>query len=341
MEVQAKYLKMKNIFFLIILFFSVAACVTNSKGVPIEIQVITDDFAIEENLASSPVSNFITPKLIACGEPLTLQPNVTLYRFSGTKTEQMKVEFQKNFFQNLFEAKIDEEKGKRLLEAYEIPKEWKTNKYLNSKVEIIKYLRDLDEDVVIMADKEYDSISIKTKPIIFKNEEEFKTLLTRFYCESQTRPDKIVILHNLKSFSDSEIIGTITEKGEEDEIGGGTTSIPTDPCSQTTVADGLDLKDDLLKIVDTKRSYKERDQLARKTWEKYFDPMASITMYLNLKEKYPAFWESGDGQNYLIDRLAYKSSITDINIIRIEYHKDSGKITAITTVECHNASEVQ
>ncbi len=116
--------------------------------------------------------------------------------------------------------------------------------------------------------------------------------------------------------------------------------LPGDPCSKSTVPDGLDLKEDLLKIIDTKRTYKERDQIAKATWSKYFDEMASVEMYLKLEDKYPDFWESGDGSGYLIDRLAYKSSITDINIIRIERHNDTGKISSMVVVECHNASEI-
>ncbi len=115
-----------------------------------------------------------------------------------------------------------------------------------------------------------------------------------------------------------------------------------DPCAQTTVADGLNLKEDLMQIVDTKHTYKERDRLARETWKKYFDPMASVTFYIKANQKNPeGFFESGDGANYFIDRLAYMSSITEVNIIRIEYHNDTHKISGIVVVECHNASEIQ
>jgi hypothetical protein len=114
------------------------------------------------------------------------------------------------------------------------------------------------------------------------------------------------------------------------------------PCTQNTVTDGLDLKEDLMQIVDTKRTYKERDRLARETWKKYFDSVASVTFYVKANQKYPeGFFESGDGANYFIDRLAYMSSITNLNITRIEYHKDTHKISGIVIVECHNASEIQ
>ncbi len=320
---------MKKVFIILSVFSISQGCVKNSQGVAVEIQVVTDDFAIEDNLANSPVSNFITPKLIECSEPLKLQPQASLIRFNGAETEELKVEFHKNFFQNLFEAKIDEEKGKKLLESYEIPKEWKTNKFQNAKSSILKYLKDLHENVIILADKKYDSLQTKSNLLTFKNDEEFKSLLTQIYCENKTQPNKIVILHNLKSFGNNGI-----ETGPDEGEG--------DPCTQTTVADGLNLKEDLVKIIDTRRTYKERDKLARETWEKYFDPMAAVKMYLKPDQKYPeGMWESGDGANYFIDRLAYLNSITDVNIIRIEYHRDTKKISGIVVVECHNASEVQ
>lgn len=331
---------MKKVFFILSIFTIITGCVSNSKGIPVDIQVISDDFSIEENLAKSSISNFITPKLLECSEPIKLQPQVTINRFSGKKAEELKIEFKKNFFQNLFEANIDEEKGRKLLEDYEIPKEWKTNNYQNSKNEIITYLRNLDEDVILLADKEYDSIPNLTNPIIFKNAEEYKSLLAQLYCENENRPNKIVILYNLKSFHDNKIEYGTEETEEETQSGG--EEIKGDPCTQNTVTDGLDLKEDLMQIVDTKRTYKERDQLARETWKKYFDSVASVTFYVKANQKYPeGFFESGDGANYFIDRLAYMSSITNLNITRIEYHKDTHKISGIVIVECHNASEIQ
>lgn len=331
---------MKKVFIILTSFTITIGCVSNSKGIPVDIQVISDDFSIEENLAKSSISNFITPKLLECSEPIKLQPQVTINRFSGKEAEELKIEFKKNFFQNLFEANIDEEKGRKLLEDYEIPKEWKTNNYQNSKNEIITYLRNLDEDVILLADKEYDSIPNLTNPIIFKNAEEYKSLLAQLYCENGNRPNKIVILYNLKSFHDNKIeYGT---EETEEEIQSGSDEIKGDPCTQNTVTDGLDLKEDLMQIIDTKRSYKERDRLARETWKKYFDSMASVTFYVKANQKYPeGFFESGDGANYFIDRLAYMSSITNVNITRIEYHKDTQKISGIVIVECHNASEIQ
>ncbi|MEX0997621.1 MAG: hypothetical protein WDZ45_11270 [Flavobacteriaceae bacterium] len=115
---------------------------------------------------------------------------------------------------------------------------------------------------------------------------------------------------------------------------------PDDPCQQNTVADGLDLKEAISEIIDTGKKPSERDKIARETWKKYFDENAAITMYLKPNQSSPeGFWESGDGAIYFIDRLAYMSSIIDVNITRIEYHRETKKISGITVVECHNASE--
>lgn len=226
----------------------------------------------------------------------------------------------------------------------EFSKNWLTQFYKDSLV--VKHLtlpskRDVKENAIdsylskeniltIIYSEESDQELYSEKPI-YTSSKEVTNKMREGLC-SNTYKEVVVIVNPSKLVERTGI-----DEGEKEP-----TRITTgDPCTQTTVADGLDLKEELMKIVDTKRSYKERDRLARETWDKYFDPMASVIMYLNLNDKYPDMWESGDGKNYLVDRLAYKSSITDMNIIRIEYHKDTGKISSITTVECHNASEVQ
>lgn len=125
---------------------------------------------------------------------------------------------------------------------------------------------------------------------------------------------------------------------KEEAIGGKTVG---NPCQKSTIPQALELKEDLLKIIDTKRSYTERDKLAKQVWRKYFDKMASVYMYSRPNQIHAKFWESGDGINYLVDRLAYKNSITNLNITRAEFHRETNKISSITIVECHNASEIQ
>ncbi|MDP2692578.1 MAG: hypothetical protein Q8O88_02975 [bacterium] len=168
----------------------------------------------------------------------------------------------------------------------------------------------------------------------FKSIKEIRSNIDSLLCSKEITPQ-------------SQIYIVFNNKNEFTQTGINNDSInppppPDDTCTQTTVTDGLNLKEDLMKIVDTKRSYKERDRLARETWKKYFDTMASVKYYIKANQKYPeGFFESGDGANYFIDRLAYMSSITDVNIIRIEYHKENHKVSGIVVVECHNASEIQ
>lgn len=160
-----------------------------------------------------------------------------------------------------------------------------------------------------------------------------------------------ILISEGKSFSKNVIIKYETE--ENTIIGGGDTGTggytgggePIDPevtpCNQQTTSKAVSLKEDLLQVINIQNSYKERDKLARIIWEKYFDEMATITKYHSSNQKHPDYWESGDGANYFIDRLAYKNSIIDINIPRLEFHNKTGKITSMEIVECHNASQIQ
>lgn len=166
---------------------------------------------------------------------------------------------------------------------------------------------------------------------IYTNAKEINEQIRANVCGSNYK--EIVVLINLSNFSSKN-----TELLPIDEV----VKTPTkNPCNLQTTSKALNLKDDLLRIINTKKSYKERDVIAKQVWEKYFDKNASIKMYVNLNDKYPDLWESGDGKNYLVNRLAYMSSIIDINITRVEFHRDTNKISSITTVECHNASEIQ
>jgi len=113
-----------------------------------------------------------------------------------------------------------------------------------------------------------------------------------------------------------------------------------DPCQQNTVEGGFDLKEAISEIIDTTKKPSERDRIAKETWKKYFDKNAAITMYLKPNQTSPeGFWESGEGSIYFVDRLAFMSSIIEVNITRIEYHRDTKKISGITVVECHNANQ--
>lgn len=126
---------------------------------------------------------------------------------------------------------------------------------------------------------------------------------------------------------------------EPDSIGKGGPKI--NPCQVKTLDDAQDLKAELLKIIDTSLSDEERDDLAKKVWATYFDDKAYIERRLYQSDPNGSVWKPGQGIFYFTDRIAVLESITDINIIRIERSKKTGKISGIILVECHNASEIQ
>ncbi|MGJ8743594.1 hypothetical protein [Polaribacter sp.] len=198
-----------------------------------------------------------------------------------------------------------------------------------SKKTIDSYLK--KEEVLTLIYSEYSDGETYSEHTIFTSAKEISEQIKESICGNNYKEIIVLVNPSILSTTHAELL-------PEDE----TITTPTqNPCNQKTTSKALELKDDLLKIIDTKKSAKERDFIAKEVWAKYFDKNASVKMYVNLNDKYPDKWESGDGKNYLVDRLAYMSSIIDINITRVEFHRDTNKISSITTVECHNASEIQ
>ncbi|WP_298370317.1 hypothetical protein [uncultured Lutibacter sp.] len=111
------------------------------------------------------------------------------------------------------------------------------------------------------------------------------------------------------------------------------------PCSENTIASAFDLREDMLKIVNAQLSSSERNELAIKVWNKYFDESAYVATYISKTDNNPEIWNPGQGKQYFTHRIAILESITDINIFRVETSTQSGKISGIKIIECHNASE--
>lgn len=203
------------------------------------------------------------------------------------------------------------------------------SKRVVSEKTIDSYLKK-DNILTLIYSENSDNVTYNEHPI-YTNAKEISNQIKENVCKNKYK--EIVVLINPSSLSTSRTLPT--------EVIVKTTTENQNPCNQKTTSKALNLKEDLLRIIDTKKTYKERDLIANEVWNKYFDENASIKMYVNLNDKYPDQWESGDGKNYLVDRLAFMSSIIDINIIRVEFHRDTNKISSITAVECHNASEIQ
>lgn len=191
------------------------------------------------------------------------------------------------------------------------------------------YLNKKDVFTIIYSE-DSDRESYNETPI-FSNPKDVSSKIRQNICGSNFK--EIIVLVNPKKLS---AIVTVPKTQA-----GGLNSTTTLPCNQQTTSKAFSLKEEILQVINIQNSYKKRDQLAREIWKKYFDEMATITMYNRASQIHPSYWESGDGANYFIDRLAYKNSIIDINVPRLEFHNKTGKITSMEIVECHNSSQIQ
>lgn len=316
---------------LLTLFFTVFIVLSCTEAEKIKLTLVIDT-PLNEGKYPSYFKDIVTPFSLECNDFL-LKP-INLTRLDIGKAE---VETNAWFFENTGDNTVEFSKG--WLDHYftdSLVNTYATKKATRQVMSIDSYLKDENPNVYIYS--ETAEVDQYKGYEVYTSAKDINTAIQNNAC-ANTNKEAIVLINpkELKSIAPpppvEEIISTTSE-----------TSLPPikNPCEIGTVADGLDLKDDLLKIIDTKRSYTDRDKLARATWEKYFDKMASVQMYLKPEQKNPeGTWESGDGSLYLIDRLAYMSSITDVNITRIEYHRETKKISGMVVVECHNASEIQ
>ncbi len=316
-----------------IILLAITALITLSCGdaEPIKLTLVFDE-ALEEGKYPSYFKDIVTPFEQECNDFLLKPINVT--RLDIGKAE---VETNAWFFENTGDNTVEFSKG--WLDHYfsdSLTNNYLTKKATRESISINSYIKDKNPNVYIYSETaevdEYEGHEV------FTSAKDVNAAIQKNAC-GNTNKEAIVLINpkELRSIA-PPLPPEIIESGTTT----GTATPPSSPCEANTVADGLDLKDDLLKIIDTKRSYSERDKLAKETWAKYFDKMAAITMYLKAGQKNPeGRWESGDGSVYLVDRLAYMSSITDVNITRIEYHRETKKISGITVVECHNSSDVQ
>lgn len=307
---------------LVLLAFSLYSCsseMTEDIGI-----TLVFDKPLEEGKYPAYIKDFVMPFTIPnCEKNILLKP-IYFVRADIKRTE---VESNAWYFKDIGENTV--EFSTNFLTQYftdSLATKYLTSPTKNKSLSIKSYLKS-EADVVLIYSEESDKDSFEGIPV-YNTATRIQEVIKETSCNNAK--NKVTVIINPKALESPET--------------GGINALPIttikNPCGANTVADGLDLKDDLLKIIDTKRGYKERDKLAKAIWSKYFDAMAAVTMYLKTNQQNPeGRWESGDGSIYLVDRLAYMNSITDINITRIEYHRDTKKITGITVVECHNASD--
>ena len=164
------------------------------------------------------------------------------------------------------------------------------------------------------------------------NAREIQKQIIQKLCENGSGSFTVVVNSNIKKLTpepdDTTITTTIITQEE------------TGSCNTSTVPDGLDLKQDLLVIINASLSNNDRIKKGREVWEKYFDKNAYVASYLDTTDNNPEVWNPGEAKQYLTGRLAMLNSITDLSIFRIERSKINNKITGIKIIECHNASQL-
>lgn len=317
-----------NLIYISFAFFLLISCGDNAKPVPI---TFVFDKALPEGNYPEYFKEIIMPFSTNKCEPTDylLKPiNVTRLDIKKTSVEtnawyfekmgDNTIEFSKNWLSQYFKDSLVDT-------HLTLP-----TKKLVSKKAIDTYFKKENILTLILSEDSDEEMYNENK--IYANGRAISLAIKEKICKKEYS-EIVIIVNPSKLKSSQPILNEVTNTVKNQVV--------NNPCNQQTTSKALVLKADLLRVVNTKKSYKERDKIAKEVWAKYFDENASVKMYLNLNDKYPDEWESGDGKNYFVDRLAYKSSIIDINITRVEFHRDTNKITHITTVECHNSSVIQ
>jgi hypothetical protein len=107
------------------------------------------------------------------------------------------------------------------------------------------------------------------------------------------------------------------------------------PCNSLPEAEPL--RQELLKIIDTKRSRQEREKIAAQVWDEYFYPNVYIQNFEDINSNHPQIWDAGHGKSYFA-HLVTLPSIIDICILEIERDKETNKISGLKVHETRNKS---
>ncbi len=97
------------------------------------------------------------------------------------------------------------------------------------------------------------------------------------------------------------------------------------------------LRQELLKIIDTKRSRQEREKIAAQVWDEYFYPNVYVQNFEDINNTHPQIWDAGHGKSYFA-HLVTLPSIIDICILEIERDKETNKISGLKVRETRNKS---
>lgn len=172
---------------------------------------------------------------------------------------------------------------------------------------------------------------------LFSNKTELQKVrdeVKKQLCEGSSQI--IFILENTPNLDEEITISTDVEKKDENV----TTNAPQNPCNSKSISEASDLVFEAMQILDTSLDYDVRRENAKNIFKKYFDEQAYVAVYSDHKSKNPKIWDTGEGVYYFVDRLAALESVNSISVFRAEFSKETGKISGIHIVECHNASEL-
>lgn len=104
-------------------------------------------------------------------------------------------------------------------------------------------------------------------------------------------------------------------------------------------SDNEPLRLELLKIIDTKRSRREREEVAQNVWDEYFSPEVYVDNLMDENDKNPEHWSPGNGKSYFA-HLVTLPSIIDIKILTVERDKETQKISGLRVCEIRNGSKI-
>jgi hypothetical protein len=297
---------MKKIFLLLISFFLV--CCNNSEMIHYSVEIILRNELSNVN-ENDPLPNYITKIVNPIESKDTFYiPDVTIKRLDLPKEEPLKVEV----------PLIIENKIKKTLGTYD---------YDNLKEDYTENL-----------------------PKIICG----KYLTTKGNNESDEKPIQITdaMIYYLNPNNKISVDSTILAYSEQIKMNGGgkivilirqnensITQIDETSTCGTSLPDYDWLRQELLKIIDTKRTLAERKQIAEKIWKENFYQECYVDNYMDKNDKNPEYWSSKHGMKYLTEHLVVFPSIIDITILTVERDKETQKVSGLKVCETYNGSK--
>ncbi len=253
----------------------------------------------------SELKSMLAPFEISESKKLGFIPKITVHRLDLNSKDSMLIEpqFSRSSIQKLPYAQ----------EAQEVNQMLETigcNNYLSKPSERQESMKDFvynKSNVLLRYESTKDSILEKIKQTIFEN--------------GSVIEKQFIVLY--------KITDEISER-DTISIGDG---------NYSTLPDYEWLRQELLKIIDTKKSTEERQELAVKIWKEHFYQECYVDNYMDVNDKNPEYWSPKNGVKYLTEHLVGFPSIIDIKILSVERDKETQKISGLKVCEIYNGSK--